>query len=138
MSYQLSFAQVLAYDAGLPGVTLIVILRLSGKSVPYEAKLDTGSSFCIFARSIGEQLELDVESGLRQLIGTVTGTFMTYLHEVSLSVAGFELDALVGFAADASFQRNVLGRRGFLEQVVLGLNDYEGKLYLSRYNDQYQ
>jgi hypothetical protein len=41
---------------------------------------------------------------------------------------------LVGFAADEAFQRNVLGRRGFLEQTVLGLVDYEGRLYLRRYN----
>ena len=70
-----------------------------------------------------------------QLIRTVTGTFVIYLHEVRMSVAGFDLDALVGFAADANFGRNVLGRRGFLDQIVLRLNDYEGKLYLSGYND---
>lgn len=136
MSYQLTFARMLAYDAGQPGITLAVTLKSGGEDVPCEAKIDTGSSFCVFARNIAEQLGLDVESGLRRVIGTVTGTFVIYLHEVSLSVAGFELDALIGFAADASFQRNVLGRRGFLEQVVLGLNDYEGKLYLSRYDEQ--
>ena len=66
----------------------------------------------------------------------MTGTFVVYLHQVALSVSGFELDALVGFAADETFQRNVHGRRGFLEQMVLGLVDYEGQLYLSRYNDK--
>ncbi len=136
MSYELSFGRMLAYDAGQPGITLNVALKLSGESVPCEAKIDTGSFFCVFARTIGEQLGLDIEGGVHQFIGTVTGTFVIYLHEVNLSVAGFELDALVGFAADASFGRNVLGRRGFLEQVVLGLNDYEGKLYLSRYDEE--
>jgi hypothetical protein len=58
-----------------------------------------------------------------------------YLHEVTLSVLGFELDALVGFAEDEMFQRNVLGRRGFLDQTVVGLVDYEGLFYLRRYND---
>ena len=90
---------------------------------------------CIFARDLGEQLGLEVESGMRQLVGTVTGTFVVYLHEVNLSVAGLECSAFVGFAEDEGFRRNVLGRRGFLEQITLGLVDYEGQLYLSYYRN---
>lgn len=99
-----------------------------------EAKVDTGASLCIFARSLGEQLGLDVADGLRQVIGTVTGSFVVYLHEVDFSVGGLEFSAFVAFTEDESFQRNVLGRHGFLEQVTLGLMDYEGRLYLSRYS----
>ena len=102
--------------------------------VDCEAKVDTGSSNCIFARGVGEELGLDVETGLRLLVGTVTGTFVAYLHEVNLSVTSFEFSGLVGFAEDNEFRRNVLGRRGFVEQIVLGLVDYEGTLYLSRYD----
>lgn len=98
-----------------------------------EAKIDTGSTFCLFARKRGEELGLDIESGIRRTVGTVTGTFTVYLHELSLSVANLDFDALVGFAEDDTFQRDVLGRRGFLEQVILGLTDYEGKLYLNTY-----
>lgn len=107
MSYQLSFAHLLTYDAGEPGITLDVVLKLSGASVSCEAKIDTGSFWCVFARAVGEQLGLDIKGGLRQLVGTVTGTFVVYLHEVNLSVAGFELDALVGIAEDENFRRNV-------------------------------
>src|SRR5216683_6562699 len=71
-----------------------------------EAKVDTGASLCIFARDLGEQLGLEVESGMRQLVGTVTGTFVVYLHEVNLSVAGLECSAFVGFAEDEGFRRN--------------------------------
>jgi hypothetical protein len=56
-----------------------------------------------------------------------------YLHEVNLSVASFEISSLVGFATDDQFQRNVLGRYGFIQQMSLGLVDYEGKLFLDRY-----
>ena len=59
---------------------------------------------------------------------------MAYLHEGNLSLASFESSGLVGFAEDRDFRRNVLGRRGFVEQIVLGVVDYEGKLYLSRYD----
>jgi len=37
------------------------------------------------------------------------------------------------FPADEEIRRNVLGRFGWLDRVVLGLVDYDGKLYLSRY-----
>lgn len=134
MSFQLTFDRLLKYDPGQPGIAIEVILRFNRDEVRCEAKMDTGSTFSIFARKIGEDLGLGIEDGIKQLVGTVTGTFVVYLHQVTLSVSGFELDALVGFAADGAFQRNVLGRRGFLDQTVLGLVDYEGQLYLSRYN----
>lgn len=136
VSYQLAFDRLLNYDAGQAGITLDVTLRLSSDEVACETKVDTGSTFSIFARKAGEDLGLGIEDGIKQLVGTVTGSFVVYLHEVTLSVLGFELDALVGFAADQTFQRNVLGRRGFLDQTVLGLEDYEGQLYLSRYNSE--
>lgn len=135
MIHRLSFSELLNYDAGQPGITVPVTLSLNQTQVSCEAKVDTGASLCVFARSHGEQLGLDIASGLRQIMGTVTGSFVTYLHEVDFSVAGLEFSAFVAFAEDETFKRNVLGRRGFLEQVMLGLVDYEGRLYLGRYPD---
>jgi len=135
MSYQMSFATLVQYDPGQPSITVAVTLSLSQDRITCEAKIDTGASLCIFARDLGEQLGLEIESGMRQLVGTVTGTFVVYLHEVNLSVAGLECSAFVGFAEDEGFRRNVLGRRGFLEQITLGLVDYEGQLYLSYYGN---
>lgn len=135
MSHQLTFAQLVNYDPGQPGISVEVTLGLKGDQVSCEAKIDTGSTFCLFARNVGEDLGIDVETGMRRTVGTVTGNFVVYLHEVNLSVVGCSFIALVGFAEDEAFQRNVLGRHGFLEQVILGLVDYEGKLYLSSYNE---
>ena len=133
MSYQLAFTELVNYDAGQPSITVPVTLSVGEARVDCDAKIDTGSSNCIFARNLGEELGLDIESGLRLRVGTVTGNFVAYLHEVNLSLASFEFSGLVGFAEDKEFRRNVLGRRGFIEQMTLGLVDYEGKLYLSRY-----
>lgn len=135
MRYQLSFTGLIDYDAGQPSISVPVTLSVSQARVHCDAKVDTGSSNCIFARNLGEELGLDVESGLRLLVGTVTGNFVVYLHEVNLSLASFEFSGLVGFAEDKEFRRNVLGRRGFIEQMTVGLVDYEGKLYLSRYDE---
>lgn len=133
MSYHMSFATLVHYDPGQPGIPVGVTLSLGQDRIHCEAKVDTGASLCIFARGLGEQLGLEIESGMRQLVGTVTGTFVVYLHEVNLSVADFEYSAFVGFAEDEGFRRNVLGRRGFLEHLTFGLVDYEGQLYLNHY-----
>jgi hypothetical protein len=135
VSHQLSFSELIEYDPGQPSITIPITLSVSHTRVNCDARVDTGSSNCIFARRVGEELGLDIESGLRLLVGTVTGNFVAYLHEVTLSLASFEFSGLVGFAEDQGFRRNVLGRRGFIEQMTLGLVDYEGKLYLSRYDE---
>ena len=134
MSYQLSFTELVNYDAGQPSITVPLTLSVGRTRVVCDAKVDTGSSNCIFARNLGEELVLDIETGLRLLVGTVTGTFVAYLHEVNLSFASLDFNSLVGFAAEKGFRRNVSGRRGFIEQIVLGLVDYEGTLHLSRYD----
>lgn len=134
MSYQLSFAELIAYDSDQPSITIPVSLSVNQAVVNCDARVDTGSSNCLFARNVGEELGLDIETGMRLLVGTVTGSFVAYLHEVTLSVGSFEFSCFVGFAEENQFRRNVLGRRGFVEQVVVGLVDYEGKLYLSRYD----
>lgn len=134
MAHQLSFEHLIRYDPGEAGVTVDVTLRLFERSVSLAAKVDTGSSYCIFERKHGEALGLVIEDGLLQPISTVAGRFITYGHEITLCIAGFEFDSMIYFAADESVTRNVLGRRGWLDRVVLGIIDYEGKLLLSQYN----
>ena len=133
MAYQLEFEKLLSYDVGEPGITLQATLKLNEQSLAVPVKVDTGASCCLFERRFGEHLGLDFESGLKQLFGTATGTFVGYGHEVTLNVAEFEFDTIVFFPSDEKITRNVLGRFGWLDRVVLGLVDYEGKLFLSRY-----
>jgi hypothetical protein len=61
------------------------------------------------------------------------GSFPAYGHPITLSVLEFDFEIIAYFAADASFNRNVLGRHGFLNRLQLGLVDYEGRMYLSRF-----
>jgi hypothetical protein len=136
VAHQLSFERIIRYDPGQSGITVETTLKLQGKSVSLFAKVDTGSTYCIFGRKYGEALGLNIENGLEQPIGTATGRFLTYGHEVALVVGGFEFDSIAYFAADVGFERNVLGRHGWLDRIVLGLVDYEGKLLLSRYSEE--
>ena len=52
---------------------------------------------------------------------------------MTLVIEGYEFDAMVYFAEDENFKRNVLGKRGGLGNLQIGIIDYDGKLYLSRY-----
>ena len=67
-------------------------------------------------------------------IGTATGTFKAFGHELILSVLGIETVSTVYFAENDYFDRNVLGRIGWLDRVKLGLIEQEGKLFLSEYS----
>jgi predicted aspartyl protease len=135
MTWELSFDQLHCYDAGKPGITVPITLQSGMVEIDLDAKLDTGSSDCVFQRAYGETLGFDIESGYPQHFGTATGSFLAYGHAATLTISGFDFDAIVYFAEDESFNRNVVGRNGFLNRVRLGLIDYEGKLFLSRFGD---
>jgi hypothetical protein len=135
MPYPINFEHLLRYDAGAAGISLEVTLKLSTINLTIPAKLDTGAANCIFARHFGEQLGLNIESGYRQIFSTAAGNFIAYGHNLTVQLADIEFGALVFFAEEESFNRNVIGRFGGLDHLKVGLVDYEGQLYLSRYDE---
>lgn len=135
MVYGLSFSRSHSYDTTQIGVFVPVTIHSGSDATNLYARVDTGSSFCVFERQHGEKLGLDVEKGTPQQISTVVGSFLAYAHEVTLIVLGIEMTTTVYFAAEESFSRNVLGRQGWLDRVRLGLVDYDGQLYLGAYDD---
>ncbi len=129
----MEFSRLIEYDAGDPGITVSVRLWMTAeKAVEVTAKIDTGSTNCVFSRAVGKSLGLKIEDGLPKRIKTAAGGFLTFQHEVNLTVAEFDFDVLCCFAEDAAFERNVLGRYSFLMQIQMGLDDYEGRLYRNR------
>ena len=77
-------------------------------------------------------MDVDVETGTPLRLSTLTGTFDAYGHMLTVETLGYSFNVTVYFAAHESFTRNVLGRRGWLDQVRLGIVEYESKLYLRR------
>ncbi len=134
--HNLTFEKLIFYDAGKKGITVDMKIQLSETSTIFQAKIDTGSEACIFRRVHGEEIGIEVENGKTQRFGTAAGSFLTYGHWITLTVEGFQIDSYVFFAADENFNRNVLGRNGWLDRVIIGVNDYDGKLYLSRYEGE--
>ena len=134
MAHILTFTTRHQYNQGTLGITLPVELRVGERRVRVpNAKLDTGASFCIFHQGFGESLGLNVEAGRPEQVATATGQFPAFGHEVSLSALGFEFHVLVYFAEVA---RNVLGRRGWLEQVRIGIIEHDSDLFVSAYDDE--
>ncbi len=134
MAYTLVFDLEHTYDAGTSGITLPVILSAGQNEVRLNAKIDTGATYCIFQRHYGEALGLDIESGEKQTLKTATGTFIAYGHSLSLAVYDLQFDIVAYFASHYEFERDVLGRHGWLDRVKIAIIDYEGKLYLSKYD----
>ena len=134
MPYTLNFKSIHEYNSGTPGIDVPVELRSGNNQVGLVTKLDTGASFCIFQRTYGEILGLDIENGDEQEVGTANGTFITYGHEVTLSCLDLEFELKAYFAKEHFIKRNVLGRLGWLNRLRVGLIDYDGKLYLNGYD----
>lgn len=127
----IDFKQIFSYDTLKVGITIPIVLSFSDKFTEFDAKIDTGASFCVFERIHGENIGLEIENGFRESFSTVTGNFTAYGHEVTLSVLGIETISTVYFAESEYFTRNVLGRQGWLDRIKLGLIDNEGKLFLN-------
>lgn len=134
--YNLDFEKLVGYDSGEVGISLEVEIGFTDSSVKFPAKIDTGATACIFERKYGEKIGVEIETGDAQRFYTATDSFRAYGHYVTLVVAGFEFYSHVFFAADENFQRSVLGRNGWLDRVVIAVNDYDGKLYLKRYESE--
>lgn len=136
MPYRLDFEKLISYDNGEDGISLEAEIRYSETSVKVNAKIDTGATYSIFERRFGEKLGLDIESGMRQRFGAATGSFYAYGFRVTLVTAEIELDSMVFFAEDESFSKNVLGRITWLDNLILGLIDVKGEIYLSRLEEE--
>ena len=135
MSLRLDFEKIVLYESGEPGISVKVQVRMGDTSLSFKAKLDTGATFCVFERQIVETLVIDIESGKPLTISTPTGTFRAFGHDVTLIVEGYEFDSEVYFNEGDGFRRNLLGRNGFLNRIIVGINDYDGELYLRRYDE---
>lgn len=138
MSESLEFSISYNYDTLKTEISLPIILQSGETQVEIHAKLDTGSTHCIFERRHAELLDLDIESGEPITIGTATGKFLAFEHRITLVTFNLSWEATVCFIAEDGIKRNVLGRQDWLDRAKLGLIDYEGKLLLSSLFEDYQ
>jgi predicted aspartyl protease len=136
MAHTFTFRTKHSYDTTQTGITIPVELSDGLKVVQINPKLDTGASFCIFERTYGEMLGLDVGGGTPALVSTANSTFQAFGHRLTMTALGLQFDVMVYFAADENIKRSVLGRLGFIDQLRLCLIEHDGELYVSKYDDE--
>ena len=131
MNHQLNFVVKYIYKSLDIGITLKTTLHSGSSSTICDAKIDTGSEFCLFARELGELLDLEIETGFEKKLITLSGGLKAFGHYVELETLGLKFDSFVYFAQDYSLNRNLLGRQGWLQLIKFGLDDYASEIYIS-------
>ncbi len=132
--FSLDFTDRLSYGAYDEITVEIFISNGSTIHIAIDAKVDTGSKFCLFQPRYALLLGFDLDTGVRERIRTAAGHFNAYGHEVTLTVSDLEWDTIVYFAEPESFPVNVVGRVGFLDHLQVGVVDYEQLLYLGSFD----
>ena len=112
MPRALNLPLVHRYDSMADDIVVPTALIAGSVEVGFFAKIDTGSTFCVFERRYAKMLRLTVEDGEPLRMNSVSGGFKVFGHELSIRVLDIEHTAIVYFYADDNFGRNVLGRRG--------------------------
>ncbi|MGH9834808.1 MAG: hypothetical protein ACRD9Y_17455 [Blastocatellia bacterium] len=124
MPFSITFDIQQAYSSIEEGITIPTVLILGNITASFQAKIDPGAQVCLFQREIGEELGIDIESGDRIRLGSLTGgSLIAFGHSVTLHTLGLEFDSVVYFAADYGLERNLLGRVGWLQKVRLAIID---------------
>jgi len=84
----------------------------------YLVLIDSGADYCIFHAEIGEQLGLDIKSGIPLIFfGTSGQPQKAFFHEVSFKIGGHSKRYMVGFSYDMSkLAYGLLGQDGFFDK----------------------
>lgn len=106
------------------GYTIPVTLRTAADVFARSnAKLDTGSDYCVFQRVLAEDLGLNLEAGHRLRFATAAGNFVAYGHEVMLTAATVTVHCMCYFFEDEAITKNVLVRNGWFNRFRFALDD---------------
>lgn len=94
--------------------------------------IDSGADYCIFHALIGEQLGLDVKSGVPLVFfGTSGEPQKAYFHEISFKIGGHPHKCKVGFSYDMDkLAYGLLGQDGFFNNWVVRFEYQKGNIDL--------
>lgn len=110
-------------------------LRYQGKSVGVLALVDSGADLCLFHSSIGRALGIDVESGEKILLKTLSPDGVpTYLHTVHLFLKGEPgIDVEMGFLErDLIADGGLLGQQGFFDHFDVRFQRWQNSIHIHR------
>jgi hypothetical protein len=105
-----------------------VTLRYGNNAFDLRALIDSGAADCIFHRSIGEALGIDIQSGKpKDYTGIARQSIMGHVHEIGLRVQGMSewVKIEAGFI-DAQVIP-LLGQGGFFDSFQVVFERYRGR-----------
>ena len=118
------------------GIKLPIVIRTGEQSKRVLAKVDTGASFCIFAREHGEALGLTIDAVPRTELRLANNApLFVRGHRLVVEVFEYSLETTVYFAEEPDFPRDVVGRSGFLDRLRVAIVDYDSVIHVSHYDD---
>jgi hypothetical protein len=135
VAYEIVYHYRFDYDLDDAVIALPVILSANARTEAVIACVDSGSTLCVFQREIADRLAIRVEDGIEDYVNAMGTIIRVYGHEVTLTLGGLALDLFIYFPDYQRIPRNLLGRQGFLRRLRFGIDDYEGFVYLSHYDD---
>lgn len=93
------------------------------------AYVDSGATFSIFHADTANRLEIDIQTGKKQMIVVGDGSFIpVYFHNLTLQIDKFELQAPIGFSERLGVGFDLLGRKGIFDNFQICFNEKERKL----------
>ena len=105
-----------------------VTLRHKNKALNLRALIDSGAADCIFHKSVGAALGIDIEAGEpKTYTGLANQSVVGYVHPVSLQVQGISewVPIEAGFI-DADLI-SLLGQSGFFDNFQIVFERYRGR-----------
>ncbi len=121
MTTQLHFSVSRRFKTTALGIIIPCALELNGRLSRFEAKVDPGSEYCLFSRESADDLGIDVLDGPPVRLSTLAGGLTANAHWVTLHTLGISFESLVLFHPAYGTDRNLLGRRGWLNNLHMAL-----------------
>jgi len=105
-----------------------VSLRHKNNVVDLRALIDSGAADCLFHRSIGEALGIDIESGRpKDYTGIARQSVVGYVHEIGLRVQGMSEWIKIEAAFIDAQVPPLLGQGGFFDSFQVIFERYRGR-----------
>lgn len=130
MTTQLHFSVSRRFKTTALGIIIPCALEYNALLAGFEAKVDPGSEYCLFARELADELGIEVLEGPPVRLSTLTGGLTANAHTVILHTLGLRFESLVLFHPAYGADRNLLGRRGWLNNLHMALTMDDEMIHL--------
>ena len=109
-----------------------VSLRHKNKAIDLRALIDSGAADCVFHRSIGDALGIEIESGrLKDYMGIARQSVAGYVHEIGLRVQGMSEWVTIEAAFIDAQIIPLLGQGGFFDSFQVVFERYRGRFEIN-------